>query len=130
MARLSRILLLSRDVEAAVAWYSKLGLRVAHAEIPAYARLDAGSIAIDIQHSDSEASLCTGYSPLIHFQVESGLDMLIPSLLMAGGRLDGAIQHTEVAQIACIRSPDGHMISISEPNEIPDQGYSGHGQLR
>ena len=116
MASLRRILLFSRDVEAAAAWYAKLGLRLTHTELPAYAQLDCGPLSIDLQHTDNESQMCAGYSPILHFEVPNGIDALIPALLMAGGRMDGAIQYTAVATVVSMRSPDGHMISISEPN--------------
>lgn len=136
MAALRRVVLLCRDVDASAAWYSLLGLSVTTSVPGAYARLEAApppagaqgqgggsggpaAVALDLQAASREAELCTGYSPMLHFEVPSGLDTLVPQLLMAGGRLDGAIQHTEVAQVAVLRSPDGHFVSVAEPNALP-----------
>lgn len=125
MASLRRLVLLCRDVDASAAWYGMLGLSVTTKVPGTYCRLESGStnaMALDLQQTDKESELCTGYSPILHFEVPSGLDYLVPQLLMSGGILDGAIQHTDVAQVAVLRSPDGHFVSIAEPNRLPGQG--------
>ena len=65
-----------------------------------------------------EAACSTGYSPLINFQVED-LDSVIPQLLMHGAELDGPIKYPRHGKVAVLRSPDGHMVGISEL--LPDQ---------
>ena len=135
---LRRVVLLVRDVDASLAWWAQLGLRATVLEPGVYARLEAAdegsasssagsSIPIDLQRVDREAELVTGYAPMLHVEVPSGLDALVPGLLMSGGRLDGAIQHSEVAQVAVLRSPDGHFVSVSERNEAA-YGDQGQGQ--
>jgi catechol 2,3-dioxygenase-like lactoylglutathione lyase family enzyme len=120
-ATLRRVVLMSRDVEAATRWYGRLGLRVTAAQLPGFVKLDGGGggTELHVQHADGEALLSAGYSPLLHFEVPAGIEALIPDLLMAGGRLDGAVQHTEVAVVAVLRSPDGHMVSVSQLHEPP-----------
>ena len=130
MATLRRVLLFSRDVERAAAWYAALGLRVSALSLPSYARLEGGGgLAIDLQHTDSEAAMSVGYGPLLCFSVPGGLDALVPALLAAGGRLDGAIAHSELAQVACLRSPDGHLCSIIEEAEVAEAAAAA-GPLR
>lgn len=129
VAVLRRVVLYSRDVERSASWYAALGLRITAHALPSYARLEGGGgLSIDVQQTDNEATLSVGYAPLLCFEVAAGLDSIVPALLTAGGRLDGAIAHTELAQVVCMRSPDGHMISIMERQE--GQGAKEGGTLR
>lgn len=69
----------------------------------------------------SEAQCCTGYSPLLTFQVDD-LDTIIPRLIQAGAALDGPVKHQPYAKIAALRSPDGHMLGLYEPANLPNNG--------
>lgn len=68
-----------------------------------------------------EAQCCTGYSPLLTFQVDD-LDTIIPRLIQHGAALDGPVKHQPYAKIAALRSPDGHMLGLYEPANLPDDG--------
>lgn len=137
LSRLSRILLLTRDVPAGVQFFGEgvgLALRL---ETDGYAELElspplAASAsasesataamalplpgpALALQGVEREADCSTGYSPIIQIDVED-LDAVIARVLMQGGRLDGAISHHVHGKAASVRSPDGHMVGLFEPN--------------
>ena len=48
-----------------------------------------------------EANLCTGYSPLLNFDVMD-LDTLLPSLLQMGATLDGPIKYPQFGKVTLI----------------------------
>jgi predicted enzyme related to lactoylglutathione lyase len=75
-------------------------------------------LTLHIQAESSEASLCTGYAPLLCFQVHD-LDAKIAAALTWNGSpamLDGPIQYPAHGKVAVLRTPQGHMISLYEPN--------------
>lgn len=114
MARLRNVLLLQRDVERAVAFYSKglgLGVRVC---TEAYAELDAGegNPPLALLRRDTEASFSTGYTPFLHFVVDD-VDESVRSLVQEGALLDGPVKHPAKGKVAALRAPDGHMIALS-----------------
>jgi hypothetical protein len=64
----------------------------------------------------NEASVSTGYSPLLVFEVApDSLDSTIASCLQAGAHLDGPLQYPAHGKVATMRTPDGHMIGLYEP---------------
>jgi predicted enzyme related to lactoylglutathione lyase len=75
-------------------------------------------LTLHIQAESSEASLCTGYAPLLCFQVHD-LDAKIAAALTwneSPAVLDGPIQYPAHGKVAVLRTPQGHMISLYEPN--------------
>jgi hypothetical protein len=79
---------------------------------------DIGRIIINIQavHT-TESQLSVGYSPIITFQVDHGtMDSTITSCVQSGAHLDGPIQYPAYGKVAALRSPQGHMIGLYEPN--------------
>jgi len=129
--RLRSVLLLTRDVAAATAFYSKaLGLPTV-AAVQDWALLQAGdAVSIQLQQvSDSEAPLSVGYSPVLQLAT-SDFDGKVPELLMAGATLDGAIKHTTAGKVAMMRAPlavGGHMLSIVELEEDAEAGGTSAG---
>jgi len=77
---------------------------------------DEDAPTIVLTAAESEAMLTTGYSPHLHFDIED-MDSTIVELLQMGAHLDGAIKHEDHGRVAAVRSPDGHMIGLYEPNE-------------
>jgi catechol 2,3-dioxygenase-like lactoylglutathione lyase family enzyme len=135
MAGLRSIILIVRNVEAAVNFYGeKLGLPVLAVlqddwaligtksphQSPPSSAVEEHGITIQLkQVNDSEASHNSGYSPVLSFQVQN-MDEKVPDLLMAGASLDGAIKYSPTGKVANLRTPyncGAHMISIMEPND-------------
>ena len=138
MIRLRNIVLLTYDLKAAIKFYGEkgLGLRLLQ-ENPKIAMLgeqtqqnqfSEDSISqgekelplpsgfnLILRTADNEAQATTGYSPILHFDVDN-LDMIISNLLSQGGRLDGAIKYPIEGRSAAIRSPEGQVIGLFEPN--------------
>ena len=137
MAALRRVLLLQRSVPAALRFYrDALGLAEACAASAGrgarehafgegdpredesdvrYAELDAGGgSTLALLHTESEAALSVGYSPMLSFDVDD-LDTVVNAALRAGARLDGPIKYPPHGRAAALRAPDGHMIGLYEP---------------
>lgn len=127
---LSRALFLVRNLDQALAFYAgALGLPVT-SQTETWARLDAGAAPIDLQVvADAEAPLSVGYSPILSFSV-TNLAELVPQLLMAGATLDGAIRYTEVASVAVVRAPTGHVLNLMEAVAPPPHTHHLHQQMR
>lgn len=120
MAALQRIVLFTRDLSAAVKfWNVDFGLTLLSSS-PTWAQLSAGNgISLQIRETYSESHLTSGYAPILQFQVPD-MDTLVPQLLMAGARLDGAIQYTPAFKLAMLRAPTGEMLSLLEDNPLAD----------
>mmetsp|Transcript_14713 Transcript_14713/g.37244 ORF Transcript_14713/g.37244 Transcript_14713/m.37244 type:complete len:121 (+) Transcript_14713:1394-1756(+) len=115
--RLANVLLMQRDLQQAVKFYTKgLGLTVA-SESPKYAELtcSAGS-TIALKQAQGEALCSTGYSPMLSFNV-ADLQGTITRLISMGAHLDGPIRYPTFGKVAAMRAPDGHMISLFESDE-------------
>ena len=122
-AVLSRIMLVVRSPAASASFYGILGLNVLSTS-ESVVQLSAGpALRIDLVAGLNEAVLSTGYSPVLTFTVPPDhLAELIPKLLMRGAHLDGAISHRLHETVACVRSPDGHILAVVEPNAPPQSG--------
>jgi hypothetical protein len=112
MASLRRVLLLVRDARASAAFWQAAGLSLASCtDRWALLRPVDGGTPVELLQEENEALLVAAYQPLIQLAVED-VAGTVPPLLMAGGRLDGAIRHTPQGAIATLRSPDGHTLSL------------------
>lgn len=111
---MSRALLLVRSVDSARAFFhGAFGLPILHAR-PGWLQLDAGRMPIDVQEvPEAEAQLCTGYSPMLQFDV-ADLHELVPRLLGAGATMDGPIRYATNRTVSVMRAPTGHMLSLVE----------------
>ena len=116
MAQLQRIVLFVRNSAKASQFYSCLGLKTL-VETPSRISMSIGTeqsnIVLDLQETYSEAHLSTGYNPILHFRVKN-IDDIIPTTLQLGATLDSSIERNNVATVATIRSPDGHVLSLAE----------------
>uniref|UniRef100_A0A7S2RR76 Glyoxalase/fosfomycin resistance/dioxygenase domain-containing protein n=1 Tax=Mucochytrium quahogii TaxID=96639 RepID=A0A7S2RR76_9STRA len=125
MIRFRRVLVLTRDVGECLNFYGSegLGLRVRFAS-DSYAEFDCGDkhgTTFALQKVEREAECSTGYSPMLHFDVED-MDSLIGRLIMLGGRLDGPIKYPVHGKLASLRSPNGQMIGLFERNvDLPEE---------
>eukprot|EP00924_Labyrinthula_sp_SR-Ha-C_P011201 maker-scaffold_48-snap-gene-0.38-mRNA-1 protein AED:0.42 eAED:0.42 QI:125/0.66/0.75/1/0/0/4/18/97 len=95
MARLNRLVLLVRDIETSIKFYN-------------------GLLNIPVQTvSDKISEASVGYSPFISFDVEN-INEIIPQAIQQGANLDGPIQHNLSSTSAVLRSPDGHIIALTQ----------------
>ena len=69
---------------------------------------------LSIQSVDSESQLCTGYSPVLNFDVVD-MDDTIARCVQMGANLDGPIQYPAHGKVAALRTPGGQMIGLYEP---------------
>ncbi|CAN8063367.1 unnamed protein product [Agarophyton chilense] len=120
--RLSRIVLLLRDVQLGLQFYRDgLGLLV-EAQGANFARLRVSNdTALELCAAESESQCSTGYSPFLTFQVQD-MDKTVPQLIQYGAVLDGTIRYEAYGKIAAVRSPDGHMVGLFESAGLPDNG--------
>lgn len=75
-------------------------------------RTDASAV----QPDGREALCSTGYSPMLSFDVVD-LQDTITRLISMGAHLDGPIRYPTFGKVAALRAPDGHMISLYEPDD-------------
>jgi len=61
-----------------------------------------------------QAHTTTGYSPFLAFQV-TGLQDVLQRILPMGAEMDGPIKFSHTGKVAAVRNPDGHMMSLFEP---------------
>jgi len=135
MSSLSRIVLMVRGggsggdgLARAVHFYQTVGLQVLRmtddwAELeainttaPATTSASASpTIKLSLQVAQHESQLCAGYTPQLIFETPH-LDTVVAQCVQAGGHLDGPIQFPAHGKVAMLRSPDGHMIGLYEPN--------------
>jgi len=78
---------------------------------------DGRGVRLHIQSTFTESQLSTGYSPLLTFTV-TDMNSRVAACAQAGAHLDGPIQYPAHGKVAALRTPDGHMIGLYEPNEI------------
>ena len=117
--RLGSILLLVRSVEQSARFYGSegLGLSVRFmsdnlAELQTHP--SALLPPLLLQQATREADCTTGYSPFLCFLVDD-VAATVPKLIAQGAALDGPIKYPPSGPAAALRSPDGHMFTISEP---------------
>lgn len=117
--RLSRIVFLLRNVQSGVRFYRDgLGLHLDTAS-PSFARLTTrDGTAVELNAAETESQCSSGYSPLITFEIED-MDHTVPRLIQFGAALDGSIQYLPYGKLASLRSPDGHMLGLYEPANLP-----------
>ncbi|DAZ92455.1 TPA: hypothetical protein N0F65_000239 [Lagenidium giganteum] len=114
--RLRQLLILSRDVARSTQFYQEgLGLKLLRSS-DSFAEFDTqGGVPLCIKQAQSEAACSSGYSPFLNFDIQD-MDEAIPRLLMLGAIMDGPIKYPAHGKVAAVRSPDGLMIGLYEPN--------------
>ncbi len=107
------IMLMVKDVPAAIKFYNEgLGLEITKAS-PNMAELDADGIKIIIHGVEEDPE--TGGSPILSFHVDDVLEA-IATLEALGGKLEGRIREPFFGKVAAVRSPEGHLLSLLQPN--------------
>lgn len=123
MSRLLRVVMMIRPsqplAEVADFYHSALGLPLCRLTDD-WAELSLGGPdsthpSLQLLRASSEAQASTGYSPILTLQV-SNMDEQIAKCAQRGAHLDGPIQYQQHGKIAAIRTPDGHMVGLYEPN--------------
>jgi len=115
MVSLGPLVFLTRNVAHTCGFFVEvLGLKTVHLT-PVYAELqDHLKSTFILRKTDSEAFCATGFSPLVTFQVLD-FQATLQAVKKNGGRLDGEpVQDAEMGWIVAFRSPDGHMLAITE----------------
>ncbi|AFZ49350.1 VOC family protein [Dactylococcopsis salina] len=111
-ATFKHVMLMVNDVNASVKFYSEgLGLPVKK-NSPAWAELDAGGTTIALHAAEGANA---GSSPILSFHVEDVLES-VKSLEALGANLEGRIREPSFGKVAAIRTPDGHLVSLLQPN--------------
>jgi predicted enzyme related to lactoylglutathione lyase len=109
------VMLMVKDVPAAAMFYSSgLGLEIMK-QSPNMAELDANGTKIIIHGVESEPQ--TGGSPILSFHVDDLLEA-IAKLETLGGKLEGRIREPSFGNVAAVRSPEGHLLSLLQPTII------------
>lgn len=112
-ATFKHIMLMVNDVASAVKFYSEgFGLDVKK-NSSALAELDANGTTIAL-HSAEGAN--GGSSPILSFQVDD-VQQSVNQLESLGASLEGPIREPSFGKVAAIRTPDGHLVSLLEPNQ-------------
>ncbi|TDH65358.1 hypothetical protein CCR75_003622 [Bremia lactucae] len=116
MCRLRQVLVLSRDLARSKQFYEKgLGLKLLRSS-ETYAEYDIrAGVPLCIKLAQSEAACSSGYSPFLNFDIRD-LCEAVPRMLMMGAIMDGPIKYPVHGKVAALRSPDGVMIGLYEPN--------------
>ncbi|CAN0342885.1 unnamed protein product [Pylaiella littoralis] len=115
--RARSVILLIRDVGKGVAFYGEggLGLALRHSS-DTMAEFETGGTPLVLKAAASEAACSVGYSPLLCFDVPD-MDHAVQRALVMGGHLDGPIKYPAHGAVASIRSPDGHMVGLFQPDD-------------
>jgi hypothetical protein len=116
MSLRSVILSVRNPLTSAKFYERALGLVVKY-QTPASVELTTNGsmpIPIIIKEATNAATLMTGYTPILNFDV-TDMDQSIMIAMEMGAMLDGAIKYKAYGKVAALRTPDGHMIGLFEP---------------
>ena len=123
-SKLRGALVVVRDVGGAVEFLGPngLGLPVVVASPTSATLGGVGSddMQVGVQACQFEAECTQGYSPFLCVDVPD-LDATVPNLIMKGAVLDGAVRHEVDGKFAVLRAPQGFMLALREPPELPPQ---------
>ena len=120
-SRLARIVVMVRGggegLMKATEFYSKaVGLTLMRGTED-WAELTDGSIRLHLSATSTESQLATGNSPMLTFQVQD-MNQRVAACVQAGAHLDGSIQYPAHGKVAAMRTPEGIMIGLYEPNVL------------
>ena len=117
MLRFSSLTLIVRNLKEASFFYQH-GLKldpISQTEDFVMLKAPKTDIFVGLQQATQESQLSIGYSPLVHFVIKSGVDETIHQLIEMGASLDGQILYEAHGRSATLRTPDGHMIGLYQP---------------
>lgn len=114
------IMLMVKDIQAAVKFYSDgLGLKVIMSS-PGWAELDADGTTIAL-HAASENGQ-SGGSPILSFHVDD-VYATIATLEERGATLEGNVREPSFGKVAAMRTPDGSVISLLQPASVSSPSH-------
>ena len=114
-AQFKHIMLMVKDIPGTVEFYSEgLGLKVVTSS-PGWAELDADGTTIAL-HGAAENGQ-TGGSPILSFHVDD-VHATIASLEAKGATLEGNVREPSFGKVAAMRTPEGSIISLLQPNAV------------
>jgi predicted enzyme related to lactoylglutathione lyase len=115
-AQFKHVMLMVPDVAASVKFFSEgLGLTVKMSS-PGWAELDADgtTIALHLARGQQEVA----QSPILSFVVEDVV-ATVATLEELGATLNGEIREPSFGKVAAMNTPEGHMVSLLQPNPAP-----------
>ena len=113
-AKFKHVMLMVKDIPSTLKFYSEgLGLEVKMSS-PGWAEIDADGTTIAL-HAASENPKA-GFSPILSFHVED-VYATLEKLKEMGAVLEGDVREPPFGKVAAVRSPDGHLLSLLQPNE-------------
>lgn len=115
-AQFKHVMLMVPDVAASVKFFSEgLGLAVKMSS-PGWAELDADgtTIAFHLARGQQEVA----QSPILSFVVEDVV-ATVAALEELGATLNGEIREPSFGKVAAMNTPEGHMVSLLQPNPAP-----------
>lgn len=111
-AHFKHIMLMVKDIPAAVKFYSEgLGLEVKMSS-PGWAELDADGTTIAFHGAEENGQ--SGNPPILSFHVDDVYDT-IATLESMGGTLEGRVREPSFGKVAAMRTPDGSLVSLLQP---------------
>ncbi len=114
-AQFKHVMLMVKDVKAAVQFYSEgLGLPVKVVS-PAWGEVDADGTTIAFHMAEDPGA---GSSPILSFHVED-VHAALAKLEERGAALEGRIREPSFGKVAAVRTPDGHLLSLLQPAAQP-----------
>ncbi|RLN97876.1 hypothetical protein BBJ28_00001514 [Nothophytophthora sp. Chile5] len=114
MIRLRQLMVLSRDLPRSKQFYQEgLGLTLLRSS-DTFAEFDTKA-GVPLCIKLAQRLVLSGYSPFLNFDIQD-LSEAVPRLLMLGAIMDGPIKYPAHGKVAALRSPDGVMIGLYEPN--------------
>ena len=119
MLKISSLTLFVRNLKQASKFYQE-GLKfdsISQTEDSILLKAPKSELFMALQEATQESQLSTGYSPLINLVSSSGMDETIRRLVGMGASLDGQILYEAHGSSATLRTPDGHMIGLFQPEE-------------
>ena len=111
--RFKHVMLMVKDIPATLRFYSEgLGLKVKMSS-PGWAELDADGTTIALHAAADKPP--TGVSPILSFHVED-VYATLEKLKGMGALLEGDVREPPFGKVAAVRSPEGHLLSLLQPN--------------
>lgn len=114
-AQFKHVMLMVKDVKAAVQFYSEgLGLPV-KVSSPGWGEVEANGTTIAFHSAEDPQA---GSSPILSFHVDD-VYAAVARLEGMGASLEGRVREPSFGKVAAVRTPDGHLVSLLQPAAQP-----------
>jgi predicted enzyme related to lactoylglutathione lyase len=111
-AEFKHIMLMVKDIPAAVNFYSKgLGLKIKN-ESAGWVELDANGTTLALHGAEENGQ--SGNSPILSFHVDD-IYVAIALLESMGGKRQGNVREPSFGKVVAIKTPDGTLVSLLQP---------------